>query len=329
MIKAYCISDNNVDVYRQLGMVYPGGNGLNTAVNFVRTGNQAAYCGYVGNDRLGDLQKEALKAEGVDTSCIRTVDMQQDWAWIMLLNGDRRFCGSNLSIRKSHHITLEDVKRGQTGEYDLICTGLETTFEPDAWAQLGKSDVPVVCDFANNWDSLWGPGRNGLEESKGIVDYFCLSMENRPEKPEDLLKKCVEEYGAKLALGTLGARGSVVYNGKKYFYQTAFELEPIDTMACGDTYISTFASAYLGGLKLLNECAGIIGIGRENRYYAETEDALISHSMCLASLNAARNCLSRGGFGHGIPYDDSMISRSTNLEAQYERLNKFKRENNL
>ena len=319
MIRAYCISDNNNDIYKNTNTAFPGGSGLNAAVNFVRTGNQAAYCGYVGNDKLGQLQIDGLKAEGVDTSYMHIENEQNDWCFIKLIDGDRRFGAGSNQMRDRHHLTKADVEAGQTGEFDLIYTCRETTFDDDAWEQLGKSNVPVVCDYSNYWD-FWGEGveKDLLKESKGIVDYFYMSMEGRPEDPEELLKRCVSEYGAKGAIATMGSKGSLFYNGRRFYHQDAYLVEAVDTMGAGDTFLASFTSSYFDGLKLLKSCASQIGWDENNEHYQACDDRLIEKSLAFAAMCSAKNCMMDGGFGHGIPFEDDMVKRTDNLKEVLE-----------
>jgi len=67
------IGDNCVDVYPALGRVFPGGGAVNFAVHAARLGADAGYVGVVGDDRHGSLLRDALMAEGVDTSFVRVV----------------------------------------------------------------------------------------------------------------------------------------------------------------------------------------------------------------------------------------------------------------
>ena len=305
MIKAYCISDNNTDAYTQDNLVYPGGSGLNAAVNFVRTGNQAAYCGFIGNDYMGNCQRDGLIAEGVDVSNLLYVNCETDWALTKLVDGNRTWFGGGGNCRKNFHFKAEDVKKGQTGEYDLIYTCAEATFDPDGWAQLGESDVPVCCDYSNNWEKR--KGCDYLKASEGIVDYFYMSMEGRSETAEELCRRCVDELGGKFAIATNGSKGSTAYNGRKFYHQDAYLVKAKDTMAAGDTYLASFTSSYFDGLKLLKACAAQIGWDENNEHYQACEDKLIEKSLAFAAMCSAKNCMMDGGFGHAKPFDIKMF----------------------
>lgn len=308
MINVYCISTNNVDVYRELETVFPGGIAINVACYLCRAGHKAAYAGWIGNDAMGLLQYNTMKEEGVDVSNTEIIDMQQDWCAVKLEEGNNRvFQGGDTQISSTHKFKVEDVKKGQTGEYDVIYSNIECEFEPDAWRQLGESEVPVAYDFSNYWDKV---GTNRAEDGKGIVDYYYMSLEKRPEDPMEFTKKCVEEYGAKIALATLGTEGSILYNGRKHYHQRAYLVEAVDTMGAGDMFLSSFTASYIEGMKSLDACAAKCGWDENDPNYKECEDSVIERSLCYASMMAAANCMEQGALGHGIHFDESMIERT-------------------
>ena len=309
MINVYAISTNNVDIYRDLGMVYPGGIAINVSCYLCRAGHKASYVGWVGNDAMGLLQYNTMKQEGVDVSKTKILDMQQDWCSIKLEDGNNRvFKEGYNQIGLTHKFSVEDVKQGQIGEYDVIYSNIECSFEPDAWKQLGNSNIPVAYDFSNYWDMV---GENRVEKAKGVIDYFYMSLEHRPEDPEEFTKKCVEEYGATIALATLGTDGSILYNGRKHYRQKAYLVDTVDTMGAGDMFLSSFTASYVEGMKNLNECAKKCGWTKDNPNYMECEDSVIERSLSYASMMAAYNCMEQGAIGHGIAFDDSMTARST------------------
>ncbi len=92
--------DNVVDRYRDLGLMYPGGNALNVAVAAARGGAAAAYVGAVGTDRAGDVVLAGLRAEGIDVSRVRVVEGPNAYADVMLVEGDRVFIGADPTISR-------------------------------------------------------------------------------------------------------------------------------------------------------------------------------------------------------------------------------------
>ena len=305
MIHVYCCGDNNVDIYEHQQVAYPGGCCVNAAASIARTGNKVTFVSTVGNDRLGRLLVESLSNLGVDVSRVHIIDHQTSWCKVNLVNGERVFGDGDRGAKKVNPISAEDVKKGQTGEFDIIYLSTDGFFTEDAWKQFGMSDIPAVCDFTNRWDI------EKLRKNKDIFKYYYMSMDGHTEdEAHQILKQCVHEFGAKLVVGTMGMNGSLVYNGRRFYRQRAFFVEPLDTLGAGDTFLSTFTASYFDGLKFLKANAGKCGWDESSDYYRECEDKLIEKSLSTAALASAGNCMNYGGFGGGIPFDESMISRT-------------------
>ena len=87
------VGDNVVDRYRDLGVMFPGGQALNVAVHAQRAGIEAAYVGVLGDDRAGRHVLEAIHAERLDASHVRVVPGPNAYADVGLVNGNREFLG--------------------------------------------------------------------------------------------------------------------------------------------------------------------------------------------------------------------------------------------
>lgn len=304
MINAYCLGANNVDIYRHIERVFAGGIPFNAAVNIVRTGNKASVATVVGDDELGKLQIDSCIANGVDTSHIQVKEGQTGWCWIKVKNGDRVFGVSGGTIRDINTVDAEMAKPGLTGEYDLIYINAEAEYTDECLQLLREGNVPVIRDFTNYWKM------EDLESFAGIVDYYYMSFDGHDEDVQEVLKKCVHEYGATFAVGTMGMDGSWAYNGRKFYRQKAFAIKPVDTLGAGDTFLSTFTSLYFGGMQLLDNYKKATGWGSDNEHVQECEDKLIEHAMSFAAMAGAYACMSEGCYGFSMPYDHSLISRS-------------------
>ena len=312
MLKIYCVGDNNVDIYLEQGIVFPGGCALNVAAYAASLGHAVTYVSTVGNDRLGKLQLESLADLGVDVSKAHVIDEQTAWAYIILRDGDRTFGNHCSGAKAKLPVSIEDVAAGQNGEYDFLYTSTDSFYAPGAFEQFGKSDTPAFCDFSSRWT------RESLKVGCGIFPYVAMSCPNMSLlEVKSLLKKCVED-GAKMAIGTMDMNGSYVYNGRKFYYQEAYATSVVDTLGAGDSFLAMFATSYFGGLKELNSCAKML---REfdgmTQNIQDCEDNLIRKSMSFAALFAAKTCQYHGAFGHEIPFDTSMVARS---DCDYKRV---------
>lgn len=306
MVRVYCVGDNNVDIYLHTGTVYPGGSCVNVAAAVSQCGHKAAFVSTVGNDRLGDLQADSLRAVGVDVSHLHRIDAQTPWCFITVKDGERIFGRNCVQARRELPISVEDVRRGQNGEWDLLYTCSDAFYAPGAIEQFGRSDYPAVCDFTTRWTE------ESLREGCRHFSHPYLSCEQLTEaQVQQLLGRCVDEWGAKLAVGTMGMRGSMVYNGRKFYRQKAYPVQTVDTLGAGDSFLATFTVCYFDGLKLLRSWqTGEQGIRADSEGFLACEDRLIEKSLAFAALRAARTCQDYGGFGHGITFEKEMIDET-------------------
>ena len=60
------------DVYEKLNKFYPTGNGVDWGVHLARMGVPVSVVSVVGTDSYGEKMKDALAAEGIDISHLRT-----------------------------------------------------------------------------------------------------------------------------------------------------------------------------------------------------------------------------------------------------------------
>lgn len=305
MLRIYCAGDNNVDIYLKQKRVFPGGCALNAAAYMAMLGHQVAYVSSVGNDRLGQLQLDSLRAYGVDVSRVHIIDEQTAWCYIILNGNDRVFGNYFRGAKKKLPLSVEDVKKGQDGDYDLLYTSTDAIYGPGAFEQFGKSTIPAFCDFSSNWT------RESLKEGAAIFDFVALSCPDMGRAAvEEILRECVDQ-GAKMAIGTMGMDGSLVFNGREMYFQEAFPVEAVDTLGAGDSYLSMFISSYLDGMRQLELMKTALSAQEKTKEYFEIcEDRLISQSMAFAALFASKTCQNHGAFGHDIEFSYDLVSRS-------------------
>jgi fructoselysine 6-kinase len=114
------VGDNVMDRYRDVGLVFPGGNAVNVAVAAQRAGAEAAYLGALGDDRAGKVILAALRAEGVATDRVRIVNGPTAFADVTLVEGDRVFVGSEVGVSR---FRLDEADLAYAATFDLVHTG--------------------------------------------------------------------------------------------------------------------------------------------------------------------------------------------------------------
>ena len=229
--------------------IFPGGKGLNQSVAFGRAGVSVSHAGAVGKD--GDFLLELLKESCVDTKYIQVLEGVQTGTAI--IQNDKS--GDNCIILYSganHQITKEQIA--------------------NTISDFEKGDFLVLQNEINGMDSIVR-----VAEEKGLkivlnpspmnekilglplqyVDYFVLNeveaaqilgLENISEKDgEKIVRELYNTYPhAKIVL-TLGAEGSIYFDGETLYRQRAYKTEVVDTTAAGDTFSGFFIAGILRG----------------------------------------------------------------------------------
>lgn len=229
------IGDNCVDVYTNLNHLYPGGGAVNFAVHAARSGAAASYVGVVGNDRNGTLLREALIAEGVDTSHLRTANGPTAVAYVRLENGDRTFIGSNPGVR--YQLAVDDAIRAHINGADLVHTTLDGRMEDEVprWKAAG---LRVSFDFSHRYT----PEQLYLLPDLEIA--FFSGQRMGPAGAEEAAR-AYHSLGARVVVITLGEGGSLAFDGSQIYRQGAEPTTAVDTLGAGDGYMAAFAVEYL------------------------------------------------------------------------------------
>lgn len=299
-LKALCIGDNNVDIYKDLGLVYPGGNCINVSVYMSRNGCETGYIGVVGTDYTGDLQIDSMKKEGVDTSHVkRFSDFPTANALITLKEGDRVFGEYHPEIHVTHPVSLtkEDMSYIASFAPDVIHSCDYSYLEPGTLEKLKEAGYFISYDFTQEWKE------EDFPKKAPYANIIFLSCPPGKENDVRSILKTIVSCGAEMAVMTLGEKGSVFYDGQEFYEQEAYCVRPVDTMGAGDSYISKFLESYCMGMKQTEECMeNIRKAGPKCPDIRSYKRKLIWYSLSQAAVYAASNCMNKGAFGEGIAY---------------------------
>lgn len=273
------VGDNVVDRYRDLGLMFPGGNALNVAVAAARAGAEAAYLGAVGTDRAGEVVLAGLRAEGVDTSHVRVVRGPNAYADVTLDNGDRIFVGSEIGVSR-FQLTAEDLAWAAT--FDLVHTG-DCSMLEDQIADLARV-APVSFDFSVQHDPAY------VEPLLPHLTVACFSASDLADDAAvDLLAAAVAR-GPRLALATRGTAPAILHDGHRTWRQAAVPTTVVDTLGAGDSFIGRFLVGVVAG-----------------------EDPALT--LEAAANAAAVTCGDYGAFGHGSPFAPEIAAPGTPAPA--------------
>ena len=229
--------------------IFPGGKGLNQSVAVGRAGVSVSHAGAVGKD--GDFLLELLKESCVDTKYIQVLEGVQTGTAIIQndKSGDNciiLYSGANHQITKEQIAnTISDFEKGDFLVLQNEINGMESIMRV-----AEEKGLKIVLNPSPMNEKI-------LELPLQYVDYFVLNeveaaqilgLDNISEKDgEKFVRELHDAYPRAKIVLTLGAEGSIYFDGEKLYRQRAYKTEVVDTTAAGDTFSGFFIAGILRG----------------------------------------------------------------------------------
>lgn len=241
MKKVAAIGDNCIDLYDNTGRFHVTGNALDFAVNIKRLGLPTSLISTTGNDFFGDETIRVLKAEGLDISHLNQVEGKTAVSHMELVGKERTYGDYEEGVLENIQFSKEDIKFA--GEHDIVHSAFWGN-ATDHLEEIQSLGATISFDYATEYkDKL-------VADTIKFVDYGFFSFDERTKDAEDFLKEQVN-LGAKVAIGTLGSLGSIVWDGKKWHEFGIFESqELVNTVGAGDSYIAGFMYGILNNMSI-------------------------------------------------------------------------------
>jgi ribokinase len=235
-------------------MTNPGGKGANQAVAAAKMNAPTYMVGCVGVDAFGEELSKALKAYGVNTQYLSSVETNSGIAVIVVEKGDNRII---LDAGANHKITKEMVDKAleaaETGDY-CICQleipldivehafshakqkGLTTVLNPAPAVKLGENilnNTDIIALNETECEILAGVLPCGQEDYIKVFDYFA-------------------KFDIKSVIITLGGKGSVLVQKDFINHVPAHKVQAVDTTSAGDTFLGAVVSELSKGKDMLS-----------------------------------------------------------------------------
>jgi sulfofructose kinase len=237
----------NSKVELRCSEILPGGQVASAMVACSLWGLKTRYAGKIGDDPFGRLQQEAMERASVESHWIVAPSCQSQSSFILVdeRNGERTVLWKRdprLELRPEE-IRREWVVRSKLLHVDgHDCAGAAAAAR---WAR--EVSIPVIADL----DNLY-PGVEALLEN---VDYLISSREfparlTGDQNLMDSLQTLSRRFGCRVTAATLGEDGVLAWDGLKFHYCPAFEINPVDTTGAGDIFHAGFAYAQIQGWNL-------------------------------------------------------------------------------
>jgi len=259
-MKVACFSVAAMDYFPQQKAHFAGGNSLNQAIRFRRLGFETAFLGALGTDEAGDRIYALLAGAGVDVA--RTARVAGETPSNQLIDDES---GERFGVEGAW-------RNGVYGEYRLTETDWSHIANCEIWAT--HANCPDYAEALRrkpagafmSVDFLHLRDYELLERSLETIDiaYFGGTEDMAGD-----LARIAAKTGKPVVL-TLGAAGSVAFQGDRRWVQPALPIERVlDTTGCGDAFQAgctaeffrsrDLGAAILAGAKLGREAAGHYG----------------------------------------------------------------------
>jgi sugar/nucleoside kinase (ribokinase family) len=222
-----------------------GGQVATAVVAVANWGLQARYVGAAGSDHNADLHREALKLAGVESRLLRIRGAESRLSYILVENktGSRAvLCHRDPAVRLSRSYLRKDwFQKSRLVHVDG--ENPEASMLAATWAR--EAGVPVMCDLDVFSEAL----RTLLAR----VNFPVLSLsilEPLGDSNDPLLALPVirTRYCSTFVCTTMGERGALAWDGKRFWYASAYRVPVTDTTGAGDLFHAGFAYGHLRGL---------------------------------------------------------------------------------
>ena len=226
------IGDNTIDEYvGQDSYSFVGGNALNVAVQAARLGRGVRYLGAVGPDDAGHRIRQTLTRLGIDVAGLVSMAGRTSTSRIRVDQaGDRHFEFEDFGVCADY------VPGSQMLEFLAECGAVHIGMLPAAGLvreRLSGRGAVVSQDC-------------GVSHGYEHLDIAFCSQAAAGGAPERIASEAVA-HGARLAVVTCGADGSIAFDGRTWHRAQAVPVLVVDTTGAGDGYAAGFLDAWLAG----------------------------------------------------------------------------------
>lgn len=232
-----------------------GGKGANQAVAVSRLGIPTKIVGRVGNDSFGEQLLASLQAANVDTTAVVVDDDVHTGVAVIAVDagGENNIIvvpGANHSVNNTEIERLKNLLPGATALLLQLEIPLEMVMSAAKVArEMGVKVIldpaPFREDFPTDFYGLIDIITPNEIEASQLVGFAVNNRETASQAAIELCRR-----GVKNSVVKIGAQGVVCATAEETFFQPAFVVKAIDTVAAGDAFNGGLAAGLDSGLSL-------------------------------------------------------------------------------
>lgn len=229
--------------------IFPGGKGLNQSLALGRAGAKVFHAGAIGKD--GMFLLDLLKNSGIQIEHVRVLEGVQTGTAII----KKEKSGDNCIILYSganHEISEKDIEETfqNFSEGDVLILQNEINAIGRIMEEARQKGMQIILNPSPMNESIF---QLPLE----FVHYFILNEIEAAqilkldlvtvENAEKIVRELHQRYPQSKIVLTLGAEGSLYFDGELLLRQNAYKAKVVDTTAAGDTFTGYFVACILNG----------------------------------------------------------------------------------
>ena len=227
--------------------IFPGGKGLNQSLALGRAGAKVFHAGAIGKD--GMFLLDLLKNSGIQIEHVRVLEGVQTGTAII----QKEKSGDNCIILYSganHEISEKDIEETfqNFSEGDVLILQNEINAIGRIMEEAHQKGMQIILNPSPMNESIF---QLPLE----FVHYFILNEIEAAqilkldlvtvENAEKIVRELHQRYPQSKIVLTLGAEGSLYFDGELLLRQNAYKAKVVDTTAAGDTFTGYFVAGIL------------------------------------------------------------------------------------